>query len=107
VYALGGSLGTVILRVERPFASSLKIPIVSAAAGFSGQNLLLCRISGAPEQFICALSAVGAALFGLSSVYSPQAPAFARLRAPFHAASARGVNIWGRLCVRDFALIAA
>jgi hypothetical protein len=42
VHALGGSLGAFTPCVKRPFASTLKLSFVSAAAGFPGQGLLLC-----------------------------------------------------------------
>jgi hypothetical protein len=42
VHALGGSHDAFTPFAERPFASTLKLSFVSAAAGFPGQGLLLC-----------------------------------------------------------------
>ena len=60
VHVVGGSHGAV-LRVERSFASRLRLSSASAAAGLARLGLLLWRSSGAPEHFTCAVSAVGAA----------------------------------------------
>ena len=105
--ALGGSHGAAIMCAERTFLRLRPFSVASAAAGFTKLGLLLWR-SGAPEHFICELLAFGAAFPpNFLSVPLSYVPAIARSRSLPHAASARGVNIWGRSCVRGFALIAA
>jgi hypothetical protein len=73
VHVVGGSHGAVTPRVERSFASRLRLSSASAAAGLARLGLLLWRSSGAPEHCSCAVSAFGAAL-----LRAPGRIAFAR-----------------------------